>query len=270
MTNRKRKGISPIIATVLLIAITIAAGLAIYGWVSGLISAGTSSRIVGTTSLTLTLEEVNSADNSATILIRNEGSYNVILNSTNIELFASNGTVTTPVSTSLTTPHRTSWSHSYLKNQDKFSWHLYPRDHQCPRRPGRHGFGQLDHLQYTLIAVLLRYLQHESFLDFCSHLHEKGLGALIHRGFGAPYTPCRLWPVTSRLALKDAPASMGELSQFPTAILSECSRGKAWVLWSSAAPPLRPSASLECPGRSRAAPAGVRQPPKTLLTLDMA
>ena len=100
MTNRKRKGISPIIATVLLIAITIAAGLAIYGWVSGLISAGTSSRIVGTTSLTLTLEEVNSADNSATILIRNEGSYNVILNSTNIELFASNGTVTTPASTS--------------------------------------------------------------------------------------------------------------------------------------------------------------------------
>jgi len=104
MTNRKRKGISPIIATVLLIAITIAAGLAIYGWVSGLISAGTSSRIVGTTSLTLTLEEVNSADNSATILIRNEGSYNVILNSTNIELVASDGTVTTPVSTSPSLP----------------------------------------------------------------------------------------------------------------------------------------------------------------------
>ena len=55
-----RKGISPIIATVLLIAITIAAGLAIYGWVSGLISSGTANtKLVGSGSVTMTLVSVS-------------------------------------------------------------------------------------------------------------------------------------------------------------------------------------------------------------------
>jgi len=88
---RSKRAISPIIATVLLIAITIAAGLAIYGWVSGLMSAGTSSKLTGTTSLTLSVE--NTSTNAATILIANEGSYDVNLGLGNFQLVASNGAV---------------------------------------------------------------------------------------------------------------------------------------------------------------------------------
>ena len=82
MTNRKRKGISPIIATVLLIAITIAAGLAIYGWVSGLISSGTSStKLVGSASVTMTLVSVKSS--GVTVMITNEGVNSVTLSASN-------------------------------------------------------------------------------------------------------------------------------------------------------------------------------------------
>ena len=98
MTNRKRKGISPIIATVLLIAITIAAGLAIYGWVSGLIGAGTGSRLTGSTPLSLTVVSanvVNSATNSAAVIISisNQGSHDVTLTNANIQIVSSAGVV---------------------------------------------------------------------------------------------------------------------------------------------------------------------------------
>ena len=98
MTNRKRKGISPIIATVLLIAITIAAGLAIYGWVSGLIGAGTSSRLTGSTPLSLTVVSVNSAvkgavNTAVTISISNQGSHDVTLTTNNIQIVSSTGYV---------------------------------------------------------------------------------------------------------------------------------------------------------------------------------
>jgi len=97
MTSRKRKGISPIIATVLLIAITIAAGLAIYGWVSGLIGAGTSSRLTGTTPLSLTVVSAgttsSSGDIAVNISISNQGSHDVMLNITNIQIVSSAGYV---------------------------------------------------------------------------------------------------------------------------------------------------------------------------------
>ncbi len=96
MNKNVRKGISPIIATVLLIAITIAAGLAIYGWVSGLIGAGTSSRVTGATPLSITV--VNAAYNAASsgqdsvvLTITNGGSHDVTLQNTNIEIVSSSG-----------------------------------------------------------------------------------------------------------------------------------------------------------------------------------
>jgi len=90
MTNGKRKGISPIIATVLLIAITIAAGLAIYGWVSGLISSGTANtKLVGTGSVTMTLVSVNSA--GVTVTITDEGANSVTLTASNFYFVNSTG-----------------------------------------------------------------------------------------------------------------------------------------------------------------------------------
>jgi len=108
MTNAKRKGISPIIATVLLIAITIAAGLAIYGWVSGLIGAGTSSKLVGSTPITLSVASVTNkattSGNTVTVtgLISNLGHHSESVSSTTIEIVSANGYVYT--GSSLTSP----------------------------------------------------------------------------------------------------------------------------------------------------------------------
>ncbi|WP_449462576.1 hypothetical protein PQ610_00540 [Tardisphaera miroshnichenkoae] len=99
MRKNVRKGISPIIATVLLIAITIAAGLAIYGWVSGLIGAGTSStRLPGTSTLSLTLLSVTS--NTATIEISNPGTYTVTVSNAAVTVDLSNGNEASSVSIS--------------------------------------------------------------------------------------------------------------------------------------------------------------------------
>ena len=95
MTNAKSKGISPIIATVLLIAITIAAGLAIYGWVSGLISSGTANtKLVGTGSVTMTLVSVNS--NGVTVTITDEGANSVTLTASNFYFVNSAGSSPSP------------------------------------------------------------------------------------------------------------------------------------------------------------------------------
>ena len=88
MTNRKRKGISPIIATVLLIAITIAAGLAIYGWVSGLIGAGTNTHMPTSESATLTILDVTNT--AATLQITNGGNFPIPINAaTNVVVMQS-------------------------------------------------------------------------------------------------------------------------------------------------------------------------------------
>ena len=105
---RSKRAISPIIATVLLIAITIAAGLAIYGWVSGLMSAGTSSKLTGTTSLTLSVQQVydntsaTGAASGAYISVYNGGSYDVNLvanpvtpSKSNLVVVASDGSIYT-------------------------------------------------------------------------------------------------------------------------------------------------------------------------------
>ena len=103
MTNRKRKGISPIIATVLLIAITIAAGLAIYGWVSGLIGAGTNNHMPTSEIATVTVVDVTST--TATLQITNEGNFPIPIYDSNVTVEQSNtGTMTGTVSISPTPP----------------------------------------------------------------------------------------------------------------------------------------------------------------------
>ena len=91
MTSGKRKGISPIIATVLLIAITIAAGLAIYGWVSGLIGAGTNTHMPTSESATLTILDVTK--HTATLQITNGGIFPIpITVANNVVVKSSGGT----------------------------------------------------------------------------------------------------------------------------------------------------------------------------------
>ena len=90
MTNKKKKGISPIIATVLLIAITIAAGLAIYGWVSGLIGAGTNTHMPTSESATLTILDVTGW--TATLQITNGGNFPIPISGSNVVVEATNGT----------------------------------------------------------------------------------------------------------------------------------------------------------------------------------
>ncbi len=108
-----RKGISPIIATVLLIAITIAAGLAIYGWVSGLISSGTANtKLVGSGSVTMTLVSVTSS--GVTVEITDEGANSVTLTASNfyfvnsagsyVSLGITSGGISGPVTVSPGTP----------------------------------------------------------------------------------------------------------------------------------------------------------------------
>ena len=101
MTNRKRKGISPIIATVLLIAITIAAGLAIYGWVSGLIGAGSNTHMPTSESATLTILDVTS--NTATLQITNGGNFPINIGKSNVVVQTSSGNSVSTYSVSAST-----------------------------------------------------------------------------------------------------------------------------------------------------------------------
>ena len=98
----KSKGISPIIATVLLIAITIAAGLAIYGWVSGLIGSGTNTHMPTSESATITILDVTNS--AATIQITNGGQYPIsISNSAVVVIAAGSSSPSGTVSLSSTT-----------------------------------------------------------------------------------------------------------------------------------------------------------------------
>ncbi|MFQ1020803.1 archaellin/type IV pilin N-terminal domain-containing protein [Tardisphaera saccharovorans] len=82
----KSKGISPIIATVLLIAITIAAGLAIYGWVSGLIGSGTSTHMPTSESATITILDVTNT--AATLQITNGGQFPISISNSAVVVTA--------------------------------------------------------------------------------------------------------------------------------------------------------------------------------------
>jgi len=74
---RRRKGISPVLATVILIAITLIAAIAIAGFVFGLFGSFTSSARISQLSTSM----VSGATPTGTITVMNTGSSNAAVNS---------------------------------------------------------------------------------------------------------------------------------------------------------------------------------------------
>lgn len=88
---QKKKGISPIIATLLLILIAIAAGVIVYAYVVGFIgSQSPSAPQVGTDQLTITAV-TNTSDTSLTVYVQNVGQTK--LNVSSIFVYFVNGTL---------------------------------------------------------------------------------------------------------------------------------------------------------------------------------
>jgi len=72
MTHTKRKAISPVLATVILIAITLVAGVAIAGFAFGLFGTLSATANVTVTTLTCTHNAV-AADSTCTVQLENTG-----------------------------------------------------------------------------------------------------------------------------------------------------------------------------------------------------
>jgi flagellin-like protein len=81
MNIRKRKAISPLIATLLLIAIAVAASVLTYSWVMSMIG---SQSAQAQTSIRIDSIEWNVDDNTATLVVRNTGSVDCTLESINV------------------------------------------------------------------------------------------------------------------------------------------------------------------------------------------
>jgi flagellin-like protein len=81
MNIRKRKAISPLIATLLLIAIAVAASVLTYSWVMSMIG---SQSAQAQTSIRIDSIEWDVTDNTATLVVRNTGSVDCTLESINI------------------------------------------------------------------------------------------------------------------------------------------------------------------------------------------
>jgi flagellin-like protein len=81
MNVRKRKAISPLIATLLLIAIAVAASVLTYSWVMSMIG---SQSAQAQTSIRIDSIEWNVDDNTATLVVRNTGSVDCTLESINV------------------------------------------------------------------------------------------------------------------------------------------------------------------------------------------
>ncbi|MGD0397245.1 MAG: archaellin/type IV pilin N-terminal domain-containing protein [Nitrososphaerales archaeon] len=97
--GRKRKAISPVLATVILIAITLIAAIAVAGFVFGLFGSFTSSATV-----TAQVTSCDAATGVCTVVLTNTGTSNVAETGCSIQIngLASSGAVTfggTPVST---------------------------------------------------------------------------------------------------------------------------------------------------------------------------
>ena len=81
MNIRKRKAISPLIATLLLIAIAVAASVLTYSWVMSMIG---SQSAQAQTSIRIDSIEWNVDDNTATLVVRNTGSVDCTLESISV------------------------------------------------------------------------------------------------------------------------------------------------------------------------------------------
>ena len=73
----KRKGVSPIIAVLLLILIAIAAGVMVYAFVAGWVGSATSSTTVAQGQLSVDFADANATAGNITVYIRNVGGVTV-------------------------------------------------------------------------------------------------------------------------------------------------------------------------------------------------
>ncbi len=92
--NRKRRGISPILATIILIVITVVVGAMLYGFVTGFFSSSATSMNANVeTSLV-----IPSSSNAATwsVTIKNAGTVNI--KSINVSLYDTNGNLLSQIS----------------------------------------------------------------------------------------------------------------------------------------------------------------------------
>jgi len=79
MWERKQKAISPIIATLLLILIAIAAGVVVYAYVIGFVGSSTGGSPVGTSQISIDTATGSSASSSVTAFVRNIGGSSAVL-----------------------------------------------------------------------------------------------------------------------------------------------------------------------------------------------
>ena len=93
MALRSRRGISPVLATLILIVIAIVAGLVVYSWIMGWI--GTQRRQVA-----LAVRVIRTDGNTYTVEIRNTGSTTVTINEVSV-IDADNTHKTTGLSLSI-------------------------------------------------------------------------------------------------------------------------------------------------------------------------
>jgi len=78
---RRRKGISPVLATVILIAITLIAAIAIAGFVFGLFGTFTKTATVSAASTTITHGAAGVTASANAVVLQNTGTANAIANS---------------------------------------------------------------------------------------------------------------------------------------------------------------------------------------------
>ncbi len=91
---RKRKAISPIIATLILIVITVIAGILLYSFVSGYISSLTSTSSTTVPNVKVTYVSYSSSTHTITLYVQNFGTSPVTFAS-NAYVYFSNGTYVT-------------------------------------------------------------------------------------------------------------------------------------------------------------------------------
>ena len=78
MAHRSRRGISPVLATLILIVIAVVAGLIVYGWVTGWIGAQRQA----TVAFAIRVIRINST--AYTVEVRNTGSTTVTISSVTV------------------------------------------------------------------------------------------------------------------------------------------------------------------------------------------
>lgn len=81
MGINKRKGISPIIAVLLLILIAIAAGVMVYAFVAGWVGSATTTTTVAQGQLSIDVADANATAGNITVYVRNIGGVTVTIKS---------------------------------------------------------------------------------------------------------------------------------------------------------------------------------------------